>query len=195
MYLIMLRSIAAKSYEKLFAITIVIVFVTSGCISTPRISRMVIDNVEIQSKHAASVCIIREEGVEIKYDKQGFGGKITAAAYLKAVIESIKKSNLFSQVVSDGKEDYQLSATLTKSNFGTKDITGAGYSLRYTISAQWVLIDKKTSKILFDETITGTGGANFLDAFNGITRNTIARERAVKKNIAKGIQRLSSLEF
>jgi hypothetical protein len=62
------------------------------------------------------------------------------------------------------------------------------------VTATWTLTDRAGTKLL-DDTIAAEGSATFDDAFVGIKRLQIMKERAARANIRLGIERLSRLRL
>jgi len=178
------------SYDKFPVLLFIMLMLFASCSSTPKVSNMIPPGIEIQNPSSKSVYVDEKKKVTVSRNDHGLGSKIPNKDFLEAVRASIEASNLFSNVVQTDQADYHLLVTLIDVEFGLDDHF-VGWVLSYTITAEWELLDAMTSKRVFHEYISTPGNANMNDAFNGITRNTIARERAVRANIEEGIRQLS----
>jgi hypothetical protein len=166
------------------------VLAVAGCVRTPRLDEITPSPVSIQGKTGYSVSVAADESMQMMPD-DGLGNTVPRDRYVKAVERSLLASGLFARIAPRGQADYNLDATVYKVTMGAPD--GIGYVLIYEVTAAWKLTKASDATSLLDERITGRGRANFGDAFNGITRNTVARERAARASIAEGVTRLSSL--
>ena len=164
--------------------------VASGCVRTPRLDEITPSPVSAAAKSSYSVSVAADESLKMMPD-DGLGNTVPRDRYVKAVERGLIASGLFARVAPRGQADYDLDVTVFRVTMGAPD--GIGYVLVYEVTAAWKLTKPGEATALFDERVSGRGRANFGDAFNGITRNTVARERAARASIAEGINRLSAL--
>lgn len=179
------------SYDKLPVLLLIMLMLFASCTSTPKVSNMIPPGIEKQDPSSKSVYIDEKKNVNVSRNDSGGGNKISNKDFLEAIRASIEASNLFYSVVQTDQADYRLLVTLMDVKFYS--ILGDAFT--YKVSGEWELLDVVSSKIVFHEFISTPGSATMKDAFGGITRNTIARERAVRAHIEEGIRRLSLVDL
>lgn len=116
--------------------------------------------------------------------------QISNADLQSAIIDSIRQTGLFSQVVKIAPDSsYILQATIIDLEQPTM-----GFSMTVDLEIAWSLNRTSTEKPVWQDshesTYTATAGA----AFAGVTRLRIATEGAVKKNISWALDTISKLD-
>jgi hypothetical protein len=150
----------------------------AGCATPATFEGMVPASFEIARKHPYAVRISVTGGQE---DPAIGRPHITDAAFTKALIESVTKSQVFSKVSQDqtAKADYLLTVTLfsmDKLVFGRK----------VTMEAGWTLRRADTGTVVWQESII----SEFSDS-----NVKLATEGAAKNNIAQGLGKISKLNL
>jgi hypothetical protein len=174
-------------------VVLVAVAAGTGCAGTPRVAKMTPLAAEVQlKKHLPyTVSVESEKGVEVTRNKHGFGNHLTQEMLVEAVVSAVEKDKLFSAVVPKEQADYNLYVTLLDVTCNLEDPV-FGYSMTYTVTAKWKLVQANTGKIVFIRQIESTGRDW---ALNGITRNTVCREASAKQNIIDGFHEISELDL
>lgn len=170
-----------------------IALVGTGCASTPRIAEMIPSKPELSLRNVFpyTVSVDYVEGTNIAKNQHGFGNDLTQKQVVDVAKDAISAYGPFRKVVPKESADYQLYVTLVSVQFLNVD-RFAAYALKYAIAVDWKLVSGTTKQMVFQRTIATEGlGAGF----NGITRNTVARERAAKSNIVAGLNEISSLNL
>lgn len=184
----------SNSFPRTKTFVLLVVFALCvGCVARPRLENVIPPNFVRVETSRGTVSLSVDESLKLAPDN-GMGSTLSRETYLEAVGVGLVKSGLFDRVVSQGESDFHLAATVTSVGLNVVD-RSLGYVLAYDVVAEWKLTRARGGEVLFHHDVTGTGRANFGDAFNGITRNTVARENAARANIAEGIRQLSELRF
>lgn len=165
-----------------------------GCVMTPRVRNFELAESGDFDKLTSigTVSVSYDKSIRIHPDSGGLGGTISPSSFVEAVGSSVVRAGLFDSVVAENRADYHLSATVFNVQLVLIDRT-LGYVLGYDVVVDWKLQERGAETPLFHEVISSRGRANFGDAFNGITRNTVARERGALKNIETGIRKLAAV--
>ncbi|WP_230600359.1 hypothetical protein [Vibrio fluvialis] len=159
-----------------------------GCASPAQVENMKVDE---------SVNITFDENLNsaIELNQVG-GGEETNPMWTSEVgnkeFEAALKSSLQSQYLlsRDNQATYDLSATLMEVEQPT-----FGLDMEVTSTVRYVLVEKSTNKIIFDELIKAPYTATFGDAFSGVERLRVANEGSAKSNITQFLQKLSQLKI
>jgi hypothetical protein len=144
---------------------------------------MVPTTFEITKKHSQSVSISVTGG------KEG-GMQISDATFMKALADSIAKSQTFSRVVEGKGGDYFL----TVSVFNLEQ-PAFGFSFTINMEAGWTLQRVNDGTIVWQESIKSTHTATVEDAFVGAKRMQLATEGAARNNIKQGLAKISQLRL
>jgi len=110
---------------------------------------------------------------------------VSAPAFHDALVAAIAESQVFS---SKDPSEYLLLVDIVKSE------RVSGLTIHVPLSTHWQLTRLSDNRVLFNEFITTTGTATVGDAW-GITRLSIALERASQENIRQGLTKLSELDL
>jgi hypothetical protein len=150
----------------------------AGCATPATFEGMVPSSFEIARKHPYAVRISVTGGQE---DPALGRPHITDAAFTKALVESITKSQVFLKVIQDhtAKADYLLTVTLfsmDKLVFGRTVKLEAGWTLRHA----------GTEAVVWQESII----SEFTDSYV-----KVATEGAGRNNIAQGLGKISKLNL
>ncbi len=111
--------------------------------------------------------------------------EISAEAFQKAVEMSLSSQGLLS-----GSGRYKLKVILSK-----VDQPLFGLDLTVTTHVNYILVDTKTDKIIFDEEIVTPYTATFSDSAIAIKRLRLANEGSGKKNIEGLLKKLSAVNI
>lgn len=161
----------------------------AGCASSPQLLDMIPkDEKLVFESTGKSLKIVRATGGE-ETNPMG-SSKINAKDYKLALIESIKKSNLFTQVSFDNISDYELTATIL-----SQDQPAIGLDMTVTLTVAYVIKSSSTGDKVFDKPITASYTASVGEAFVGVTRLRKANEGAVRENIKRFLWEISKLQF
>ena len=100
---------------------------------------------------------------------------------------SLKSQHL---LASDNQAIYELSANLMET-----EQPMFGLDMEVTSTVRYVLVEKDTKKVIFDELIKTPYTATFGDAFSGVERLKVANEGSAKSNITEFFEKLSKLNI
>ncbi|WP_231566667.1 hypothetical protein [Vibrio variabilis] len=159
-----------------------------GCASPAQVKNMKVDE---------SVNLAFDENLNsaIELNQVG-GGEETNPMWTSEIgnkeFEAALKSSLKSQYLlsRDSQSIYELSATLMEVEQPT-----FGLDMEVTSTVRYILVEKSTNQIIFDELIKAPFTATFGDAFSGVERLKVANEGSAKSNITKFLQKLSQLKI
>ncbi len=107
-----------------------------------------------------------------------------------ALVKALSQSETFETVVASGDSDFTVQVT-------QKSISYPVYAVKSncTYTAQWVLKNVKTKKVVWQNTIETTHNLAPLAAMLPEVSNHQAYTGAVRENIKEGIKQLSMLEL
>lgn len=168
-------------------VTCVFVWNISACAMPATHEAMIPQLHEITKQNNASIEVIIDGGRDTN---PLWRTQISNDVYRLALIESISKSNLFSDTTKGSKSDYQLFVNLLSLEYD-----GSGLDIIVTLETGWNLKRASTDKIIWRGDIISRHTATFSDAFVGITRMRLAVEGAAKTNIKDGLLRVSKLDL
>lgn len=122
------------------------------------------------------------------------GGKKTNPAWTSEIdnesfAEAVKQSLEFQGLYSNSG-NYALAIKMLK-----VDQPMFGLDMKVTTHIQYTLTEKKSNKVVFDETVVAPYTATVGDAFAGIKRLRLANEGSAKKNIEGLLKKLSELNI
>ena len=144
-----------------------------------KVANMIVDNEEYVFESSG-------KNVSVTTTKEFKAKLFKVDDFNETLIESIEFSKIFA--VNPANADYAVSATLVhwfQPPFGMEFHTDL--RIRYLI--------KQQDNVLFDKELESNSVAYFKDAFSGPKRSIISFERAVKQNIEKFINEISTQEF
>lgn len=150
----------------------------AGC-GAVRPSAMIPDPVEVHARKDGRVVVETSTRSERAYWSPG--------AFLEALVESTRRSALFSAVGTAGRSDYRL-------NVDVVDIAqpGFGFTMTVKIGADWKLTKTDTNQVVVKEFVQSTCSKTVGDAFAGATRLRLTTECAARENIREGLRRLAA---
>ena len=157
-----------------------------GCASSAKYENMAYTN-SIGSEYNKNI----KKNIEVKKVQGGeetnplWTSEIDNTAFKKAVELSLSSQGLLSE---NGR--YQLKVILEKI-----DQPIFGLDMTVTVHVNYILIDSKDNKIIFDSVVVSPYTATFSDSMVGITRLRLANEGAGKSSIHKLLKKLSSLNI
>ncbi|MCP5371446.1 MAG: hypothetical protein H6907_06885 [Hyphomicrobiales bacterium] len=149
----------------------------SGCASPARESAMVVD---VAPQHV----IAEDSSLLQSVDLQGVsGGESTNPLWTSEIgnpeFEKALRNSLANHaMLAKGDGRFVLVATLQK-----VDQPFFGASMTVTATVRYVVTERATSEVYFDETITRPYTAKFSDSFLGVERLRLANEGAARVNI------------
>ena len=171
-----LRSVAVLGFVAL----------ASGCATPSTYEGMVTDSADGMTKHPYKVDVTVGGG----HETSSMGkSQISDDTFQKALVESITKTGVFSQVVQAKGGDYKLNVVIM-------NIEQPSFGLSFTVKmeAAWSL-KRADSTTVWQESIRSEHTATTSDAFVGTTRLRMATEGAARNNIKLGLAKISSLKF
>lgn len=161
---------------------LLVVFVT-GCAEKPNLQFLTAKSFSVKNRHAATV------SVGIKDISQADpSALVDVHPYIAEISNAVEASGVFSRVVEPKKADYQLTVTIFR-------VQGPGIGLTMTANAEmgWTLVNSKTSKVVWQESIERSATKTFDDAFDGRRRAGMAAAEAIQSIIKSGVSKLSNL--
>ena len=149
---------------------------TAGCAIRPY--AMIPDDVNIAQKYDCSVAIrvINSDENSISFEE--------------ALTDSIVKFGLFSRVAEYNGVDYLLEVVIAKC---TSPFMGLDFTI--SLKTEWKIIDLKTNKIIWNDTITKSHTTKLSEAISGYERRQFAIEGAARAVISTGIERIATLNL
>lgn len=165
------------------------IFLIIGCAASPELMNMIPkDETLVFESTGKSIKIGNATGGN-ETNPMGYS-KINSRDFRLALIESLRKSNLFAKLISEGDADYHLTTELV-----TQDQPAFGLNLTVTLKVIYILTNTLTGEKLFDKLIASSYTAGMGEAFVASTRLTKANEGAVRENIKLFIKDLSQLQL
>jgi hypothetical protein len=156
----------------------------TGC-ATLTHEGMVPTKFEITKKHSQSVSISVTGGGE-------GAAQISDISFMKALTDSIAKSQTFSRIVEGKDGDYLLTVSIFNVE---RPSLPFGLSFTINMEAGWTLQRINNKTIIWQESIKSTHTATIDDAFVGAKRFQLAIEGAARNNIAQGLAKISQLSL
>lgn len=165
-----------------------------SCSVPPESARMVPEAVSISAKPSGRtirVIAVTEGGPTSSKWEQGAilqpfpEARINDDTFRKALIDTLRRSGLFKEVVSSGDSDYELSATLFAQKVST---LGWGW-VTATLGVRYALTRAGSkSPLWIDSLVTACDSSSGLSA---ITIESEANECAMKKNLERMLKQLA----
>ena len=119
----------------------------------------------------------------------GMYATVNAAEFAIPLVAALQDLGLFRSIV-DLTPDYVLEANISAQSQTTDKLDYTGL-----MTVSYRLLDSDSQALLWADTIKTQHTATLSDAFSGVKRTTMAREGAVRKNIALLIERLQSSSY
>jgi hypothetical protein len=170
----------------LIAGSLICVLFGSGCASGAKSAAM-------QARVMPEAMRVRES-VSVKTD----GGEETNPMWVSrisnpefriGVVESLRRSGLFRQVLDSGDSAFRLELRLEN-----LDQPIAGFSMTVALRVQWRLVHLPDQTEVWHDRIQTVHTAAFSQAFSGVKRLRLATEGAARENIEEGLKRLATLK-
>tara|TARA_R110002096_G_scaffold79532_6_gene186735 strand:- start:82 stop:531 length:450 start_codon:yes stop_codon:yes gene_type:complete len=121
----------------------------------------------------------------------GFGNERVSASNLEtATRQAVLDSGLFRAVSDSSDCDYVLKVRVAKLSDPEPDLFP-----EVEAAMVWRMTNAAGDRVLWEHTIQTTGKADPDDHLDYQARESIATGRAVAKNLAQGIERISKLQF
>lgn len=159
-----------------------------GCASPAQVENMKIDdstNMTFDEMLSNSIEVNEVGGGE--ETNPMWTSEIGNTEFESALKDSLKLLYLISK---DDQPEYELSAQLME-----VDQPSFGLDMEVTSSIRYVLVEKSSQEVLFDEVIVAPYTATFGDAFSGVERLRMANEGSAKSNITHFLEKLSELKI
>ena len=159
----------------------------AGCASPISVTNMQVKAVQIQNHHPFTVSVQAAGGHEtnpLLYPD------ISNESFAQAISDSIVQNGVFSSVISSGKGDYLLEASIIN-----VDRPAAGFDMTVVMTVNWKLTHVSSRKIVYQSVVEKSFSATVGDAFVGMKRFRLAQEGAARENIQEGLRRLSQLNL
>ena len=160
----------------------------AGCAASPaKYEGMIPTTFETAGKHSKTVSVSVQGGRESKLSTPT---QISDEAFMQALVDSITKSQMFSNVIQGKGADYLLTVTLFNME---QPVFGLTFTVK--MEAGWTLQRADNGTVVWQESIKSEHTATFSDAFVALTRRRLAAEGAARDNIAKGLAKISQLKL
>ncbi|WEM41137.1 hypothetical protein PTW35_10840 [Photobacterium sp. DA100] len=159
-----------------------------GCASPAQVENMKIDdsvNMTFDEKLTNAIAVNQVDGGE--ETNPLWTSEIGNAEFESALKHSLQ---LLTLIAKDGQPEYELSAQLME-----VDQPSFGLDMEVTSSIRYVLIEKSSQDVVFDEVIVAPYTATFGDAFSGVERLRMANEGSAKSNITHFLEKLTGLNI
>ncbi len=169
-----------------FAVLFLVASLT-GCATQAQHTAMVVSNVHLVNHHANTVATTVSGGEKTN---PLWTSEISSEGYKQALDQSLRESDLFSGISQGSGSDYELTVQLSKAK---QPMVGLGMTVR--LSADWKLSRTSDGQPVWQETIDSEYTAKFTESVIGYERLRKANEGAVRENIRKGMERLSSVSL
>jgi len=157
----------------------------SGCASPATSKGMAAVPLTIANRHAYTVNVKVTGGRETTALDPS---QVSNEAFTEALIETIKKTGVFSEVLQGKEADYLLSVMIFRLQQPV-----IGFSMRSNMEAGWTLVRRATDQIAWQEAVETNFVATTEDAFVGAERSRLAAEGVARENIKLGIEKISRL--
>ena len=174
------------------AVVVALLALLGACASAPPTAASMVPAapVAVKKHHPAKVAVTATSVFDGQSGAAAKPGEKTGGALIEeAVGDAIRQSKVFSQVVTKGDAQYVLAATLI-----ANDTPPWGGTFTAKCEMGWTLTKADGSQV-WREVLKSEGTATGSDAFVGMQRARMARERAVRENIAQALQKIGSLEL
>ncbi|MBN1663304.1 MAG: hypothetical protein JW943_06860 [Deltaproteobacteria bacterium] len=156
--------------------------------STPAMSvGMIPPRYDIVKQHPCTVSVMAAGGSETS---AMWKSQLSDEEFSLALIEAIKNSRTFSQIIKGAGADYALHITIFsvgQPSFGT--------SFTVKMEVGWTLKRRDGNAAVWQESIKSEHPSAVIDAFAAATRLRLATEGAARNNIAEGLVRISKLNL
>jgi len=153
------------------------VLLNAGC-TTPALSRdMTVNNAVIKKKFPYSVSLYVQGG---RQSEVGELPQISDEEFKKALVSSITNTKVFARI-SEGPSDYYLEVIII-------NISQWLYQSGVHVEIGWRLTNKMTDEIVWQKSIKTSGEAAALNKGDAL-------EAAIKENIQRGLEQISTLEL
>lgn len=159
-----------------------------GCATPAKVENMEVNNTsKMHFAPSLSSAIAVDKVSGGKKTNPMLKSQIGNSEFQGALKNSLKSFDLLS---INKEPDYELSATIMDVEQPT-----FGLDAKVTSSIRYVLVEKSSDKVVFDEIIKAPYTAKFSDAFSGVTRLRMANEGSAKTNIVEFLHKLSTLKI
>lgn len=166
-----------------------------GCTAT-RMEAMIPNSIDLSKQFPYSVRVGYEgDSIRSKHSvdpdsARYFGSsdatQVNADTFMKSVVESITRSKLFREVLTEGDGDFRLDI-----NIISEIKPQPGLQMSSTLVASWKLTRTADQEVVFDEIIEQTSKATP----GSIVGVRTAVEGSVRENIKKAIESLSHIDL
>jgi len=156
----------------------------TGCATGAKSEAMVAEKVAVAHQSSSNVTVAVSGG----QSTSGMGAsQISNDDFAHALSDSITKSGLFKEVVSNGGR-YKLNAFI-----GKVDQPVFGFSMTVKMEVSYTLVDTQSGKTVWSKNIASEHTAKAGEAFAGVKRLRLANEGAAKANIEQVINEISAV--
>ena len=178
-------------YYKLYMLIFVISLILSSCAATPASS------ISMLPKLNKANIIYTNKIIQILPVSGGeetnpmLVSKIGDKEYQEALINTLKDSGLFKQVIENNNNpDYILDTTIISHEVKSGKTVMEAKSILFV---RYILSDAKSKKILWSENIFSQYGAKWEEAFYAFERARKAHEGAARENLRKLISKVADV--
>lgn len=159
----------------------------AGCASPAKSAAMVARTIPKTSARHDPLTVVVEGGHETD---PMFTPMISNSAFQGALVESLRKADIFRSVETNAPAKYRLKVRLEN-----LDQPALGFNLTVTLQADWILTRPPDEHELWRKRILSPYTATMGDAFSGAKRLRLATEGAARQNIEKGLAELAELKL
>jgi hypothetical protein len=165
-----------------------------GCASEPMTEGMVVSQLESGRRHPYSVrldttglaeCCRRNRWIPLTYATVLANGD-----FREALVASIDRSRLFTEVVADGGADFLLDVFVH-----VTDPDVGAFEPLVSVEAKWTLRESSSGRTRFERIVRTSHRSALRDAFSANMRRMMAYDGAVQANIAEGMRQISELDL
>ena len=158
----------------------------AGCATPATHEGMIADRYDIEHQHAKSISVSTVGGAETSATGTP---RISDADFTRALVESINKSRVFSRVLPGAGADYVLQVAIISIEQPT-----FGGTFTVQMEAGWTL-KRSDGTVVWQEAIQSVHMVTISEEFVAATRLRVATKGAARKNIKKGLAKISRLNL
>ena len=170
--------------------TVSIVLFFAACATSPRLLHMVSQTESNIFKNSNKILKVEMPAGGQESDPIFAGSRIDNVTFWGALIQTLKKSSLFTQVISTDSADYVMQAQILD-----QQQPFIGFNMTTTLAVLYSVTDAQDESKVWEREIVSKFTATVGDAFSGAARLNKANEGAVRENFQKLLEHLSKAEF
>lgn len=187
--------------NKFNVIAIALVVVLSGCVSPAGMHQMTAKTIEVSKISDENLLKNNLELKNISESTKSFMGKrelknplIKSEDFRQALEQSLKSAALLAS--DQANAAYMLEVNLLEVKFLMSEaVVALNIDLEFLVTAEYSLLEKKTGKKLYTQTIATPFVATMSDSFFAYKRMQVGAEGAARANIEKVVDELLGLHL